>query len=340
MKPIKYISPSSFKLFRDDRQRYYREKLAENATVSDPQTQAMSIGSAFDAFVKSHLHKEIYGNYGKYVEATSRSGEQINGEEYDAERLLRVQVEASNRDWARDHGRQLFTLYKQSGALAALMAELQQASSAPQFEITVEGVVQVSKEVAGIPLSGKPDICFKSKSGLVVIMDWKVNGYCAKAAKSPMPGYVRCVDGWTGERSHSNTHNKKYAKGSFGWIEGLEVSTSHMIEDEDENWAIQQMIYAWLMGCAVGDEFIIGIEQLCGTGQQPYCRIASHRSIVTSAFQHRSYEALVDMWTRIQKGPRFVFGPELSEEESELMCKMLETGQTFNPSADDSFLYR
>lgn len=335
MRTPKYISPSSFKMFRDDRQQYYRQKLADNARPGIDQTQAMSIGSAFDAFVKSDLHYKIYGNYGKVVTTESRNGEIIVGEEYEAERLVKVQVEEANRDWAREHGRKLFTLYKQSGALAALMAELEQASSAPQFEITVEGVVQRSAEIAGIPLSGKPDICFRSKSGLVIILDWKVNGYCSKSPKSPMPGYVRIVDGWTGERSHTRSHNTKYEKGLFEWVEGIEISRSHLIEDLDMDWANQQTIYAWLLGCPIGAEFIMGIEQLCGTGTQPYCRIASHRSRVTPLFQDKLYSELADMWERLQKGPRYIFDPQ--GDESEQLCASLETDSLI--PKEESYLY-
>ena len=55
MREIKYLSPSSISTFFDDRTEFYLKYCAENRPPRMKQTQPMSVGSAFDAFVKNHL---------------------------------------------------------------------------------------------------------------------------------------------------------------------------------------------------------------------------------------------------------------------------------------------
>ena len=52
MRTPKYISPSALKLFEKNPTEYYLKYLADAHPPRSPQTQPMSVGSAFDAFVK------------------------------------------------------------------------------------------------------------------------------------------------------------------------------------------------------------------------------------------------------------------------------------------------
>ena len=65
----------------------------------------MSIGSAFDAFLKSHLHKVLFGG---------------TDPRFELEAIFEEQVESHNRDWAKVHGEYVFNFYRECGALADL----------------------------------------------------------------------------------------------------------------------------------------------------------------------------------------------------------------------------
>lgn len=61
MRKPDYISPTALKLYRDNRDEYYLRYLADTKSPRDGQTQPMSIGSAFDAYVKSDIHTKLFG---------------------------------------------------------------------------------------------------------------------------------------------------------------------------------------------------------------------------------------------------------------------------------------
>jgi len=124
----------------------------------------MSVGSAFDAFVKSFL-----------------AG-------YNLEEIFQKQVDPAMQEWAWSNGRRAFELYKESGALEALEKEIENYSVDPRFEFDVSGIIQ------GVPLGGKPDLWYGHRSGAHVLLDWKVNGYCGKRALSPKKGYIHRYD--------------------------------------------------------------------------------------------------------------------------------------------------
>lgn len=127
MKKIAYLSPTSIALFYKDVREFYLNYLSDNRPERFPQTRPMSIGSAFDAYVKSYLHEALFGK-GK-------------DPAYAFEALFEKQVEAHNRDWALTAGRFAFECYKLSGALADMMIELNKATNAPRFEFELRGTV-------------------------------------------------------------------------------------------------------------------------------------------------------------------------------------------------------
>lgn len=139
MRRPRYLSPTQLQTWLRSPDEYYLAYLTDVAPPRFPQTQAMSIGSAFDAFIKSYLMQMLYGKVEPDFEITT---------------LFEQQVEEQHRDWAWEHGRKVFDEYKSSGALADLMIELREAV-APKFEITVQ------KTLDGVPLLGKPDIYYE-----------------------------------------------------------------------------------------------------------------------------------------------------------------------------------
>src|SRR5689334_20567317 len=129
MRKPEYLSPSSLSCWLKDPTEYYRRYLSDIKPDKFPQDRAMASGSAFDAYVKSHLHDVIYGKNHK------------DSNKYQLKEIFEAQVEPQNRDWAWPVGAYLFACYKESGALADLLMDLSQASDDPRFEIEVKGVI-------------------------------------------------------------------------------------------------------------------------------------------------------------------------------------------------------
>jgi len=287
MRMPKYLSPTSLDTWNRDRTEFFFRYLADDRPERLPQTQPMAVGSAFDAYVKAYLVERLFGG---------TSVETPDGEvDYSFEKLFESQVEEQNRTWARDAGREAMDVYRASGALADLMLELDLASSTPRFEFQVQGIVD------GVPFLGRPDLYFEIKDagrdGSVthVIIDWKVNGWCAKRAPSPTKGYKMCrtfkKDAW-----QRKTHKDAVIMRSGG----MEIDVAHKMEELNLGWARQETIYAWVLGVTPGEEFVCGIDQLVGRN-----RVSSLRNRVSSAFQMDLLHNAADIWARIQAG--FIF---------------------------------
>ena len=90
---MQYLSHSSFSLYEKDKDAFYVKYMAEQRPPSFKQTQPMSVGSAFDAYVKFWLAKRTCGGF-NFVE------------------LFESQVESHNRDWARAAGADCFAAYQ------------------------------------------------------------------------------------------------------------------------------------------------------------------------------------------------------------------------------------
>lgn len=311
MRLPKYLSPSSFKLFESNLDEFYTKYLAENRPPRGGQTKPMSVGSAFDAYAKSYIHFCLFGNYG------------LN-DQYAKDTIFEQQVEAHNRDWARAAGQHTFDCYKNCGALADLMLELQKSVGKPRFEFEIQGTVE--SRIGNVQLLGRPDIFFMNKEGARVILDWKVNGYCSNSTISPMPGYVMCRDAWQPGARKSSPNDRMPHKNCFPTrFKGLMINTQEYLENLNSEWGAQLAVYGWLLGEEVGSQDLIhGIDQICGMGtggDKPFLKVASHRLRVGANFQHELLDRLTVAWETIQSGHIF---KHLSHEESDLHCAELE----------------
>lgn len=308
-----YLSPTSISKYYSDRRDFYLTYMVEPRPPRAPQTQPMSIGSAFDAYVKNYLVERLYGSNSK------------ESDQFELAALLSTQVEAPHLSWATEHGRIVFDKYRASGALSDLMIELELASSPPRFEFTVKGVIS-STNVEGITLLGKPDLYFETADGCSVIYDWKVNGYCAKRSKSPARGYGKC---------RTEAGICKMHRDYIGVVRsGIAVNVGMPFEDVSAIWASQLSIYSWLMGASVGSNTIIGIEQITGGGGRPL-RFASHRGIVSAVFQHDLLLRIERVWACLQREiPVF---DDVSALESEAICEQLDLiAHAFTDDKNDS----
>lgn len=316
MRKPEYLSPSAINLFYSDLETYYIRYLTEKRSPREPQTQPMSVGSAFDAYIKSHLHYAVYGNYGE-------------GDKFRRESLFESQVEPQNRDWAKPAGQYLFEEYTRLGALSDLLLELRSAIGNPRFEIEIASTVDADLP-CDVKLLGKPDLYFMNKEATNVEFDFKVNGYCSKA--SPKPGYVQ-LRGGKSEGPHKNAVVTPY--------QGMKINSATTLERVNEEWAVQLSIYSWITGQKVGSQFIAAIDQLaCNSdkGFWPEVRIAAHRLLVSREFQLELYQKIVHMWDIICSGHIF---RNLSREDSDLKCQSLDIKSEVLGSDDaDTELFR
>lgn len=319
------LSPSAFMLWDKDPNEYVIRYLADNRPPRTPQALPASVGSAFDAVVKSKLHAAIFG-----------AG---TDPKYEFDALFTEQVEEHNRDEAREMGNHVFDNYVETGSYGELLSMMDGAQEAPQFEFSAGLVVD------GVPLFGKPDCRFIDKYWNHIILDWKVRGYCSKYGASPMKGYRLCRDGldWpdrnltkkqlekklAGEdvagkhsRNHGQAHNLYLEMN----CQGLPINQG-FLETCAAEWATQLSIYGWLMDEKVGDEnVVICIDEIVGKfmgeDEKPLLRVANHRARVSRQFQLDLHDRLRKLWDAINSG--WIF-QEVSREDSEEMFDMLQS---------------
>lgn len=305
MRKLEYFSPTSLKLYMENQEEFYLNYLADTRAPRPPQTQPMSIGSSFDAYIKSHIHHTLFG---KGV-----------APEFEFDTIFTKQVEAHNRDWARSHGRYVFEQYVASGSFADLMLELNKAIGPPRFEFEIRGEVRSQdRTMDGVIFLGKPDVFFTNAEGAGIELDWKVNGYCGKANTSPKPGYICLKPGFA---MHKDCSRKQY--------KGMVINEASSLDKVDQGWANQLSIYAWLCGENVGAQFITAIDQVCCNNSKnalpgqnyPELRFAQHRLLVTESYQHQLFETARKGWMAIQSGHYFL---ELTKEESDFRCQSLD----------------
>ena len=319
MRIPEYISPTALMAWEKSPEEYYLQYLADRRPPRIPQTQPMAVGSAFDAYIKSYYHEALFG-----PSADPR---------FEFQTLFEEQVETQNRDWALVAGQYAFECYKYSGALADLLVELSAAPSAPRFEFTIRG------EIEGVPLLGKPDLYYIHKTGKPIILDWKVNGFCAKTAKSPNRGYIRLRDGWKATAldppsRNSNDMHKDCMPFKLG---GVTINMAEFLESINKEWGLQLATYAWLMGAEVGGDFICALDQLaCGPStngpNKPKIRVAEHRLLVGPEFQRGCVDRYKALWDVINSGHIF---RDISAEESRARCEMLDIQYQAFEDGDD-----
>jgi hypothetical protein len=301
MRLPKTLSHSSVSLYHKDQEEFYLRYLCEHRPPRTPQQNFMAIGSAFDAYVKTELYRDLFGDDGKF--------------EFD--QVFNDQVEEHNREWARVEGAYVFKSYCYTGAYVELRRLLEQAKEPPRFEFTVTG------QIGDAPFLGKPDCYFIHRSGFPVMLDWKVRGYCSKSPNSPTPGFQMCRDGWSPEyakatRGANNPH-KLYLKHDY---HGMEINAG-WLEHGSTDYADQLSAYTWLMGGEVGKEFLGCIDELvCKPGKErPLIRVAQHRSRVSALHQQGLFDRIQATWAACVTGHVF---SDKTREESDERCLELD----------------
>ena len=310
MRKIEYLSPSSIAKFEESVENFYLQYLAENRPPREPQNQAMSIGSAFDAYCKSYFHDKLFGK------------NHTDSNRFAFDTIFDAQVEEVNRDWARLHGKHAFEQYRSSGALLNLLTEPQTAKTDPRFEFDVRGAVNgyrdaLSTKLGEVVLLGKPDAAFTNRDGNHIILDWKVNGWCSNWPTSPMPGYVNLRDSY-GKNYGPHKDCVPYEIGS------LTVNIGCFLEHHKDDWARQLSIYGWLVGEPIGGDFIVAIDQLVckpQTGGIPAVRVAEHRLRIHGSFQMKVFDRACEIWDIVHSDHIF---RDMTLEDSKGRCQLLD----------------
>lgn len=310
---------------------YYARYLSDERPPRDPQTQPMSVGSSFDAYVKAYLFEGLFGK---------------SNPKFEFQTLFEAQVEEHNRDWALLAGKYSFECYKKSGALSDLMLILESAQGEPKFETTILGVVghqreSQSVEAPGYPpmvLLGKPDLEFTLSSGVAMILDWKLNGFCSKSAVSPAPGYIKVRD--TIQPTSSRNVNDSHKDCVIHTHKGVRINGATTLEKVDAKWALQLGMYAWILGHPIGGDFIVAVDQLvCKPSgfEYPWMRIAEHRLLISESYQKSVFAIAMDIWRRVKTKHFF---PEMTFEESKARTDVLDKrGLAFQgETANDEWL--
>lgn len=342
MRKPEYLSPSALDVFEHSKEEYYLNYLAEDRPNRMPQTNAMSVGSAFDAYIKSYLHDRIYGK--NHAESSK----------YELRTIFEAQVEPQHHAEAWTVGAYLFKAYQESGSLSDLMLELQGAVDDPRFEFTVTGAVAGKREakiIGGdaskkdVILLGKPDIKFINAKGAHVIFDWKVNGFYSKSNTSPMAGYIALREqqpegGWLNKIEHKEAYVSEF--------KGMKINIGGYLETWNKSWATQLACYGWLLGEPVGSENVVGIDQIVCNGANrlgplnyPMLRIASHRTRISKAFQEDAHARFQALWDLLNEpAESFHFFKEFSIEESRAKCKQLDERaamlRNLDPNSDEA----
>ncbi len=324
MKKLEYLSPTSITLYQQDKEAFYQRYLSESPPQRDAQLQVMSIGSSFDAYVKSYLHEKLFGTDHK------------DSAKFKFETIFESQVEKHNRTWALENGRYCFEQYKASGALADLMLELQSSDGEPRFEFDVKGIVNgyregVTETISGVTLLGKPDISFTTKEGAHVVLDLKVNGFCSTYNTSPVQGYIRL-------RSAGKTNFGAHKDAFVISDKGMKINCTTTFDVVKPDWAQQITIYSWLCGAPVGSDFIIAVDQLAcsyNKGGLPTIKVAEHRMKVNPIFQRKLFTEICDVWEICQSDHFF---RDMSKEDSIERCKLLDGAAFTVENSNDEWL--
>lgn len=320
MRKIAHLSPTSIALYAQDPDEFYLRYLADNGPPREPQTKAMAVGSAFDAYVKSVLHEHFYGKGAD--------------PKFEFKTLFEAQVEPQNRDEALIAGGHCFEMYRRLGAFADLMLDFSKCLSKPQFEMDLKGAItsgagltregftaEVVIEDVTVVFKGKPDCFFTTVDGAHVILDFKVNGYYSNSAPSPKQGYSRLrADGkmpTQHEKCRLVLHN------------GVWVNDALCLEDVDEDWARQLTIYSLQTGQPVGSKFVARIEQLvCSVKNadsrgRPAIRTAALAFFVSPTFQHKVFSDAASLWRRLT-APEIHYFHDLDFDTSKAKCELLD----------------
>jgi hypothetical protein len=294
-----YLSPSSLKQVERDPVAFYLARCGpeEARPPKEQQIIQMCVGTAFDAFVKEAIGKEL----------------QIPCPPL--EELLKGIEEPSLRKDAMEIGGVLFKNYEKLGCLAALIKEgVREVDLKPERTV-VPGTARqlLGREMGGVPIFGYPDALLVMSDGTRVVLDWKTT-----TSGSPAPGYLR--------RFHSQNPMMRY--------EAPHERHGEPLESLSQDWADQLATYSWLLRDHVGlgesfkpchaaiDQVVYKLSEDKKTVIQ--VQVAQYRTFISGPHQVELRERYKRAWDAIQE-ELLVQDPELIRllNSDPLMARMM-----------------
>lgn len=295
MRVPKRLSLSALSLAESNREEYFLRYICPTSMrpARSPQTGPMSVGSAFDAIVKSFINREL----------------DLQLEGFRMRDLVAQQCDPETLPESFQIACVLWDQYKECGAYDNLIELIKRSANSCKMEYDLTSTIE------GVALLGKPDLHFETSCGAHVITDWKVSGSCSKCGVSPQQGYMLALD-TNNTRTHGQPHSKFV---SIEHSPGVIVSAIPMDKTTDY-WADQLTTYAWCLGEPIGSQnFIARIEQIAvRPGLRAKCCV--HQAKVSVDHQHRLLERYQKLWEACQSGHIF---DDVSRSESDDKCEAI-----------------
>lgn len=285
---LPYLSPTSINTYLTNVEEFFLRYIVN--VPRTPQERPMAIGSAFDSCIKAYL-------------VSWSSPEGYNRERHTElyQEYFEKEVEEQHRDWAYTRGIVVFNMYRETGALDALLNDVVPG--------TLEALGKVRCDIDGVPLLGKPDVSWVSKMhGCKVVDDWKCNGACSQHNKSPNPGYV---DIFPSRAMHP----------ACDLVDGVNQLDMHPY------YSLQLCVYKLLTGAE-----IVGINQLVfGASSNPdvfgNLRVALHRHRVSPDLEASVRRTAVELWEHVTS---YVQGGPFGSIDAERCALLQKQADLFN----------
>lgn len=294
-------SPSSLRMFSEDRSNFYLTYIAKNRPPRSPQTMPMGLGSYFDCRVKDQIQLDVLKQPSLF------SSEMLSS------------VEIPIRDEIAPHGERVWDMYKSVGAWKWLKKLLRKVT-----DITTEEMI--SAKVGAVELRGIPDLIFKVE-GKWVIFDWKVNGYFSMSNVGPHKYYSKLLE----VAGKNKMHRQSMITNPVLLLNGM-----HTMDECNEGWSTQLATYAMIMG--IEEDFIAMIDQLTfvngSAGKELRC--GQFRMKITQDYMEDVYNKYELMDSVVKSGHIFT---DMTRQQSNERCEELEdVGFALLDSGDPSLL--
>jgi hypothetical protein len=267
---IPYLSFTSYNMFKTKPEEFYRIYCNKSGKPDrSPQNHYMAVGSAFDAYAKAQLYKDLVAK---------------GDPKMDLEYLFNTQVEEQCRVVARVDGLKVWNAYNKTGGYRQLLTDITGCIGDPRFEQKVETTID------GVTLLGKPDVMFIHRGGARVIGDFKVQGFYSKTPPSAKNGFIKRLPSGLAHKNACVMNHK-----------GIAINVTCPLHATNEEWAQQLCMYAWVMGEPVGSDFVLMIDHLLCNMPKDTIETVRYAGICTPDWQFKFFEELRKAWINIQQ---------------------------------------
>lgn len=289
------MSPTSLNMFENEPDHFFLTYVKKLKRLE--QTKPMSVGSAFDAYVKSYIHNVYHPSETLFTEYFEKG------------------VEEQNRDYARKAGKDVFDNYRSSGYLTKLINLFNVEE--PQMEISV------NFDLDGVPIFGKPDLIFYHKLNKDLKIEIDKTNILEEADKT------WCTQLFIYEQSIPNKYkdDNSIVKITIDWkVNGYESQAGPKKGYVSCKGVPHKDVYPFVIDTNTSINEIVGIDQIFkrGTGK---IDVAQHRLSLTPNFKNNVTNRFKVAWSMIQNGH---YLSNLSFEESVKRCQLLENRTDHN----------